>query len=71
MEKLFIFRTSITSKQEVTRLDFLLRKYPDVKRWSVDLEDWEKVLRVECIHMNALDIAAILRVIGIYAVELE
>ena len=49
---ILIFRTSIVRKQDVKRVGTLLAKYPQIHKWNVDFEDWEKVLRVECLGMH-------------------
>ena len=43
---------------------------PNLK-WNVDMEDWEKVLRIECQGITPTEISKALRAINIYAQELE
>lgn len=71
VSKILIFRTSISKKQDIKLIAKVLNKCTQIENWNVDFEDWEKVLRIECHNMNAIQIAAILREIGIYAEELE
>jgi len=68
---ILIFRTSISKEQDMERVGFLLAQYPQISKWNVDLEDWEKVLRIECEDMTAGDITIALQTIGIDATELE
>ena len=54
--KILIFRTSITQRRD---------------KWNVDFEDWEKILRIECRDISALEISEVLRNNHIFATELE
>lgn len=45
--KLLIFKTNITDELRVRRVNALLAYNPEVMDWSVDLEDIDKVLRIE------------------------
>lgn len=40
--KILIFRTSITRKCDIKRIEKLLAQYPQIDKWNVDFEDWEK-----------------------------
>ena len=51
------------------RIGRLFEEYPQINRWNVDLEDWEKILRIECNELKASDIIAGLKTIRIYASE--
>ena len=59
--KILIFRTSITRKCDIKRID----------KWNVDFEDWEKILRIECSGITALEISEVLRNNHIFTSELE
>lgn len=69
--KILIFRTSITKKGDVKRIGKLLAQYPQINKWNVDFEDWEKILRIECSGVTALEISETLRDNHIFASELE
>ena len=51
--QILIFRTSISTRSDLKRLRELLSRYPQVEKWNVDLEDWEKILRIECNGLTA------------------
>ena len=59
--KILIFRTSITRKCDIKRIEKLLAQYPQIDKWNVDFEDWEKILRIECSGITALEISEVLR----------
>ena len=67
---ILIFRTSIVDKQDIKRIEKLFAKYIQINQWNVDLEDWEKVLRIECEELTAYDIIEKLKTIQIDASEL-
>ena len=70
-DDILIFRTSITTEQDVTWVETLFAQYSQIHKWSVDLEDWEKVLRIESKGITTNNIIDLLHTIGIIASELE
>ena len=44
-EQILIFRTSVKNVRDIATLFTLC---PQIYKWNVDMEDWEKVLRIEC-----------------------
>jgi phage terminase large subunit-like protein len=69
--KILIFRTSISKKQDIRRVGTSLDECERIEKWNVDIEDWEKILRIECDNINAAEIIEMLKEINIHAVELE
>lgn len=59
--KILIFRTSITQRRDIKRIGELLAEFPQIDKWNVDFEDWEKILRIECRDISALEISEVLR----------
>jgi len=45
--EILIFKTSIQTPLEVRFLSTVLDKHNGISSWSVDLDDWEKILRIE------------------------
>jgi len=45
--ELYIFKTNIQSQEKALALNPLFEKHPVIKRWTVDTEDIDKVLRIE------------------------
>jgi len=68
--QILIFRTSISTRTDLKRLRELLSRYPQVEKWNVDLEDWEKILRIECNGLTTSELIVALRTVDIYAAEL-
>lgn len=70
-DDILIFSTSISKRQDIKRMEILFAQYPQIHKWSIDFEDWEKVLRVESIGIAADRIIKQLQTIDIIASELE
>lgn len=68
---ILIFRTSITTQLEIERIKILFAQYPQIYKWSVDFEDWEKVLRIESLGITGTDVMNMLQTINICISELE
>lgn len=45
--KLYIFKTNIRNRKKIRHAKSLLKKHLSIKNWSVDLEDVDKVMRIE------------------------
>lgn len=70
-DSILIFRTSVARKKDIKRIGTLFLQYPQIQKWSVDFEDWEKVLRIECRGITPCEVSEALLGIGICAAELE
>lgn len=69
-DSILIFRTSIVGKKDIKKIGTLFSQYPQIHKWNVDFEDWEKVLRIECRGMTPAAVSEALQSIDIYATEL-
>ncbi|CDA85354.1 uncharacterized protein BN772_03573 [Bacteroides sp. CAG:754] len=70
-EQILIFRTSVKNVRDIKHISVLFTLCPQIYKWSVDLENWEKILRIECQGITSTEISKALRAINIYAQELE
>lgn len=70
-DDILIFRTSVATKKDIERIAVLFAQNPCIHKWSVDFEDWEKILRIESQGTTADQIIKKLRTIDIIAVKLE
>lgn len=70
-DDILIFRTSVVTKEDVERIGILFAQNSCIHKWSIDLEDWEKVLRIESRGITADRIIKQLHTIDIFASELE
>lgn len=65
-----VFRTSINSEAEVLRISETLNTFNGILKWSVDLDNWEKILRIECKNVSSATILSLLASKKIIASEL-
>lgn len=70
-DNILIFRTSVTTEEDIERIGVLFAQDLCIHKWNVDFEDWEKVLRIESQGTTAARIIKMLRTIDITASELE
>lgn len=70
-DDILILRTSVTTEQDIEWIGALFVQYPCIHKWSVDFDDWEKVLRIESQGITAARIIELLRTISIISSELE
>lgn len=56
-----VFSTNLQTPEEVEDISITLNGLKGIVDWSVDLEDWEKVLRVEGTGIQAREIKSRLR----------
>lgn len=70
-EQCLVFSTSLQTEEDVNRISDTLNRLPGILEWSVDLEDWEKVLRVEVSGVDAGTIMSVLRERGVFTREMD
>ena len=68
--EVLVFSTSIRNDRDVGIISEELNHLSGILDWSVDLEDWEKVLRVEGINLCSSDIKKCLLEHGIIACKM-
>ena len=63
--KLLVFSTSVQSKLDVLLIAPDLNKLSKITRWCIDLNDWEKVLKIESNdEIKAIEVEQILTMHG-------
>ena len=65
-----IFKTSINNKKQATKVAKLLNEAGDILRCNIDLQDVDRVLRVEAINVSNREIIAIMQKAGYFCEEL-
>lgn len=65
-----VFRTNISDKREVEYISKSLETISGITEWSVDLEDWERVLRVEGTGIEPQQIISVLRSLNVKIQEM-
>ena len=69
--KILVFRTSVANRQDMERIGSMFAQDARILKWNVDFEDWEKVLRIECMGISADHIINALQEIRVEAAVLE
>jgi hypothetical protein len=65
-----IFKTSVASRQEVSRIHPLLTSLSDIKQYNFDLEDCDNILRVVSNGIEPQTITHMLHIAGFSCEEL-
>lgn len=55
-----VFRTNLQNPDDVEKISATLNAINGLLDWSVDLEDWEKVLRIEGVDLDSSAIQKVL-----------
>lgn len=69
--QILVFKTNVRSRRRVNALKPHLENIQGIIKWNVDLQDIDKVLRVECASIPAHIIASRLQQAGYYCEELQ
>ncbi|PIQ48212.1 MAG: hypothetical protein COW03_11200 [Cytophagales bacterium CG12_big_fil_rev_8_21_14_0_65_40_12] len=69
---ILVFKTSLMNRKQIQAISPSLNDHPSVLSWSVDLEDWERILRIEATNQSsAHEIAASIKALGFECEELN
>jgi len=69
--EILVFKTNVTSKKKVSMVAPLLAAYPKIQQWNFDLQDRDKVLRIECNGLNPGSVELLLLAAGFKCRELD
>jgi hypothetical protein len=68
---IYIFKTSIQTKHQVRKLKPHINTILPAEKWSFDLEDCDKILRIDSDENIVLRITDLLQVHNFYCEELQ
>lgn len=68
--EILVFKTSLQTPVEIRLLSVVLENIPGIEEWSVDPDDWEKILRITSRGITAGEVTSLLGNIGIHSREL-
>ncbi|MEO9483636.1 MAG: hypothetical protein ABJG47_09335 [Ekhidna sp.] len=68
---LLILKSNIKTRKDVEQVNQIFSQMKYIQRWSVDLDDWEHVLKVESSIFSCENIAVILEKFGYQCSELN
>lgn len=69
--EVLVFATNVNTRQEIELLRSSLNLLPGIHRWNFDLDDCDRILRVETVLTRAETIKNILCNQGFSCMELE
>lgn len=67
---IYIFKTSVKFKKQIKEIAIRLDTLTEIKKWNFDLEDCDKILRIESTKNICLKIISVLNNQNIDCVEL-
>ena len=67
---LLIFKTNINTLAQLKTADGILSAKEEIKRWNIDIDDCDKVLRIETSELKTVDVIDVLKLNNIYCEEL-
>ena len=70
ISEVLIFKTNIRHTHEMDVVAAVLNNDPRIKKWSVDREDIDHVLRVESDQASVLEVKLVVNAAGFYCEEL-
>lgn len=65
-----VFKTNISHKKDLKLIEPLFRSVKEISAWSVDLEDHDKVLRLESSRIDIETIVKMINEAGYFCEEL-
>jgi len=68
--EVFVFKTNIRYKREINAIRRYIEGEPNIIKWNVDLQDIDKVLRIEALDMHPSMIQELINKAGHYCEEL-
>ena len=69
--EILVFKTNVTSRKKVSSVAPLLTSFPTIRQWNFDLDDCDKVLRIEAVGLNPDSVAQLLLAAGFNCEELD
>ena len=69
--EVLVFKTNVRNKKHVTEIAIRLEQFPDINRWNFDLQDKDKILRIETLDLSPKIIETTLHQAGYYCEELR
>jgi hypothetical protein len=68
---IFVFKTSVKTKTQVRQLKPHINNILPGEKWNFDLEDCDKILRIDSEENKVLEIVGLLNIHKFYCEELE
>ena len=69
--EVLVFKTNVRYKKHINEIADQLDQFADINRWNFDLQDKDKILRVETDELSPETIVNTLQQAGYYCKELD
>lgn len=67
---IYVFKTSVKTKKQVKTIAMHLDDVKQIAKWNFDLQDCDKILRVEAKNIDSAKICDLLQSLDYHCVEL-
>jgi hypothetical protein len=67
----YVFKTSVQFKKQIKHIGQQLDTITEIQKWNFDLEDCDKILRIETTKLKPIKITNLLNSLGFVCNELE
>ena len=67
----YVFKTSVKFKKHIKEIAQELDKITEIQKWNFDLEDCDKILRIEITKLKPIKITNLLNSLGFECNELK
>ena len=68
---ILIFKTNLNTPQLISEAKPLIQNIQGIRRWNVDMQDCDNVLRIEAEQVSPRSVESILKSAGYFCEELE
>ena len=68
--EVLIFKTNVRSKKHINIIATELQQFSDINKWNFDLQDKDKILRIEAADLSPAIIESALQKAGYFCEEL-
>lgn len=69
--EVLVFKTNLRFKKQITAVTQHINNLQGITRWNVDLDDKDKVLRIESSELNPRSVEVTLQQAGYFCEELQ
>jgi len=69
--EVLVFKTNLTDIKRISDVESSLDIHPHIRRWNVDLNDCDNILRIEANNLAGKEVEDLLLNAGYYCEELE
>lgn len=69
--EILVFKTNLTDSKRISDVESALDIHPHIRKWNVDLNDCDNILRIEANDLSPKEVENMLLKAGYYCEELE